>query len=137
MTLFGDYAQLLKTSCLELHRGREPTYIAPVRDGVAAPEREWIRITDGPVDGRSWWAPDGNLLYVLSDRDGSQCIWAQRLDPATKRPQGPAFGVYHLHGRRRSLVGAPFGYAMAPDKLYFALQETTGNIWLADPEAAR
>jgi Tol biopolymer transport system component len=122
---------------LELQQGRLPTYIAPVRDGVAAPEREWIRITEGPVDGRSWWAPDGNLLYVLSDRDGSHCIWAQPLDPTTKRPQGPAFGVYHLHGRRRSLANSPFGYAMARDKLYFALQETTGNIWLADPQAAR
>ena len=122
---------------LELQPGREPTFIAPVRNGVAAQESEWIQITEGPVDGRSWWAPDGNLLYILSDRDGSQCIWAQRLDPTTKRPLGPAFGVSHLHGRRRRLASSSFGYGMAPDKLYFPVEETTGNIWLAEPQGTR
>ena len=117
---------------LELQAGHEPTFIAPVRNGVAAQESEWIKITDGPVDGRSWWSPDGNLLYVLSERDGWPCIWGQRLD-AAKRPQGPAFAVYHLHGRRRTLASAPFGYGMAVDKLYLALEQTTGNIWLAEP----
>ena len=122
---------------LELQPGREPTFIAPVRNGVAAPESEWIKITDGPIDGRSWWSPDGNLLYFLSDRDGAQCIWAQRLDPTAKRPVGPAFAVSHFHARRRSLNSAPFGYGMAPDRLYFADEETTGNIWLAEPKSAR
>jgi Tol biopolymer transport system component len=122
---------------LEQQPGHEPTFIAPVRNGVAAQESEWIQITNGPVDGRSWWSPNGNLLYFLSDRDGSQCIWAQKLDPVAKHPLGPAFAVYHFHGKRRFLSSAPFGYGMAPDKLYFALQETTGNIWLADPQGAR
>jgi Tol biopolymer transport system component/predicted Ser/Thr protein kinase len=117
---------------LELEAGREPTFIAPVRNGVAAQESEWIQTSAGPTYGRSWWSPDGNLLYFLSDQDGSLCIWAQRLAPATKRPFGPPFAVYHFHGRRRSLSVLPFGYGLAPDKLYFGLQETTGNIWLAE-----
>jgi Tol biopolymer transport system component len=122
---------------LEQQPGHEPTFIAPVRNGVAAQESEWIQITNGPVDGRSWWSPDGNLLYFQSDRDGSLCIWAQKLDPATKQPVGPVFAVYHFHGKRRSLGSAHFGYGLAPGKLYFALEETTGNIWLADPQGAR
>ena len=122
---------------VEQEPGREPTFIAPVRSGVAAPESEWIQISAGTTYGRSWWSPDGNLLYFLSAQDGSLCIWAQRLEPATKRPLGPAFAVYHFHGQRRSLNVLPFGYGMAPDKLYFGLQETTGNVWLAEPQAAR
>jgi Tol biopolymer transport system component len=122
---------------VEQQPGREPTFIAPVLNGVAAAESEWIQVTNGPVDGRSWWSPDGNLLYFLSDRDGSWCIWAQKLDPMSKRPLGPAFAVYHFHGGRLALVSAYFGYGMAPDKLYFALQETRGNIWLAEPQGAR
>jgi Tol biopolymer transport system component len=121
---------------LELGPGHEPTVIAPVRNGVAAPESEWIRVTDGPIDGRSWWSPDGNLLYFQSDRDGSECIWAQKLDPASKRPVGPAFAVYHFHGGRRAR-SQTFGYGMAPDRLYFTQEETTGNIWLAEPQGAR
>jgi Tol biopolymer transport system component len=122
---------------LEQQPGHEPTFISPVRNGVAAQEDEWIRITDGPVDGRSWWSPDGNLLYYLSERDGSLCLWAQKLDKVSKHPLGPAFAVYHLHGRRHSLGSAGFGYGMGPDKLYFGLLETTGNIWMAEPQVAR
>jgi hypothetical protein len=122
---------------LEQQPGHEPTFIAPVRNGVAAQEDEWIQITDGPVDGRSWWSPDGNLLYYQSERDGSLCLWAQKLDKASKHSLGPAFAVYHVHGRRRSIRAAEFGYGMGPDKLYFSLLETTGNIWMAEPQVAR
>jgi Tol biopolymer transport system component len=121
---------------LELQPGHEQTFIAPVRNGVAAPESEWIQITNGPVDGRSWWSPDGNLLYFQSDRDGSLCLWAQKLD-AAKHPVGSAFAVYHFHGARREANSAQFGYGMAPDKLYLAVEETTGNIWLAEPQVPR
>lgn len=31
----------------------------------------------------------------FSDLEGFRCIWAQRLDPATKQPEGPAFAVRH------------------------------------------
>jgi hypothetical protein len=51
------------------------------------------------------WSPDSNLLYYLSKRDGFLCLWAQRLDPATKRPAGAACvardtpGVFMLEER--------------------------------------
>jgi hypothetical protein len=34
-------------------------------------------------------------------------------------------------------TGAAFLYGMAPDGLYFALVETTGNIWLAEPQGVQ
>jgi eukaryotic-like serine/threonine-protein kinase len=73
---------------MELKPGYTPTFIAPVRNGIAASEAEWKQITSQGSDGRIWWSPDGNLLYFLSDRDGSAaCIWGQRLDPRTKTPK--------------------------------------------------
>jgi eukaryotic-like serine/threonine-protein kinase len=112
----------------------KPLWIAAYRNGKAADEKEWILVSrDGDV--RPWWSPDGNLLYMVSQRDGAQCIWAQRLDPATKRPVGEAFAVYHIHGARVKVTSsglAFFGPAILPDSIIFGLDEETGNVWIGD-----
>ncbi len=112
----------------------EPLKIAPVRQGKAAAEAEWITVTDSVgTNRRPWWSPDGNLLYFVSTRDNYQCIWAQPLDPATKRPRGEPMAVYHSHEARRMLNpmgGAP---AMGGGRMVFALSEQSGNVWLAEP----
>ena len=80
-------------------------------------------------------SPDGNLIYFTSDRDGLQCLWAQRLNPTTKKPVGAAFRVHDLHSARRSLgnVFIPFQeIAVAKDKLVFPLNERTANIWMIE-----
>jgi hypothetical protein len=116
-------------------------FVAEVRgEGgeTPAPEESWIPITDGKgLDREAAWSPDGNLLYFLSDRDGFRCIWAQRLQPATKRPVGEPSAVLHFHHARRSLravgnnVGA-IGLSVAKGRLVFALGDVTGNIWLRE-----
>ena len=69
--------------------GQRAGKLGPVRDGKAAAEAEWITVsTTAGANRRPWWSPDGNLLYFLSTRDNYQCIWAQHLDPVTKRPRG-------------------------------------------------
>ena len=41
--------------------------IAPVRDGVAGKEAEWIAVTDGQYDDdKPQFSPDGNTVYFLS-----------------------------------------------------------------------
>jgi hypothetical protein len=75
------------------------------------------------------------MLYFVSYRDGFLCIWAIRLDPATKKPAGAPFAVYHSHGARLSLsncVLASIYIPVATDKLVLPLGERRGNIWLAD-----
>ena len=97
-----------------------------------------IPITDGKeMDLKSYWSPDGNLLYFLSDRDGFRCIWAQPLDAGNERPDGEAKSVLHFHGGRRSLRGvgnrvSAIRLSVARDQLVFALGELTGNIWMKD-----
>ena len=74
----------------------------------------------------------GNLLYFYSKRDGFMCIWAQRLDPASKRPSGAPFAVRHFHSARLAIppVGS-LGLAVAENKIVFTQRETAGNIWMA------
>ena len=111
--------------------------IVPFQAGGGPPEDQWITIvreTTAALD-KPRWSPDGNLLYYLSEADGFRCIRAQRLDPATKRPVGQAFDVYHSHSARRSLMNAWFGsleISVSADRLFFNLGETTGNLWLAE-----
>ena len=113
-------------------------FIAPIRTEASAGENEWIKVTNGPGEYRHpFWSPDGSLLYFLSDRDGFLCIWAQQLDPATKRPLGVPKDVYHVHSARRSFFNSAegvWGMSLTRNKLVFSMAEITGNIWMAEPE---
>ena len=113
-----------------------PVKIAPLRDGHAAGESEWITVAAYPGrNSRPWWSPDGNLLYFLSMKDSYPDIWAQRLHPVTKHPLGEAFAVYHFHETRRApnfLGAASFGPAVGKNQITFSLLEQSANIWIAE-----
>ena len=100
-------------------------------------DAEWIPATTEPSasDGRVAWSPDGNLLYFVSDRDGFRCLWAQRLEAASKRPVDRPVPVYHFHqtARRISHNIARPGVAVARDKIVLALEERRGNVWMLEP----
>ena len=111
--------------------------IAPFPGNGAPTADQWITIAEETKAGldKPRWSPDGNLLYYVSEADGFRCIRARRLDPATKRPSGQPFDVYHSHSARRSLMNAWFAWleiSVSPDKVFFNLGETTGNIWMAE-----
>ncbi len=114
---------------------RRQLFTAPIRAGALSRQADWIPITDGTaMDREGVWSPDGNLLYFQSDRDGFRCIWAEHLDPATKRPKGQIFPVLHFHGNRRSLISLARTSPMSvtAGKMTLSLGETTGNIWMMD-----
>lgn len=131
----------------ETSRNARRIFIAP--DRKQSSEKDWIPIgwsdsemsdlnQDPPVDLLPSWSPDGKLLYFLSGRDGFRCIWAQRLDPATKRPAGLPFHVQHFHRSRRSLLrivtarSPQIGFRVYRDRAFFSMDEVTGNVWIAD-----
>jgi hypothetical protein len=109
--------------------------VAPISDGQGhVDSASWIPITDqkGWAD-KPRWSPDGRLVYYVSERDGFRCVWAQRLDPASRRPQGEPFAVHHEHGASlslRNLLLPNLGLAVARDRLVFNAGAQTGNIWL-------
>ena len=113
---------------------RRRLYVVRFRGDVPLAESEWVAVTDGRFsDDKPRFSPDGNLVYFISNRDGFICLWAQRLEPATKQPLGSAFVVHHFHGSLSiANVGLGwFGVAVAPDHIVFNPAELTGNIWMA------
>jgi Tol biopolymer transport system component len=108
-------------------------FVASVHEFKVAAESGWIVVAD---DGEApAWSPDGSLLYFWSDRDGSPCLWAQRLDPSSKRPTGPPLNIQHFHGRGlswRNLYLGPPDLAVVRDRIVFNLGEHTGNVWMTE-----
>ncbi|MGD0776818.1 MAG: protein kinase [Candidatus Solibacter sp.] len=113
-------------------------FVAPIDGPLPAPRARWIAVTDGASEEMEpAWSPNGELLYFLSDRDGFRCIWARRLNGATKQPAGEAFAVLHFHRARRSLrrmtgTTGLIGLSVAPGRMVFSFGELTGNIWLEE-----
>jgi Tol biopolymer transport system component len=123
--------------------GTAKVWIAPLDRNRPLPVSEWIAITDGKaVERDPYWGTNSDLLYFISERDGFRCIWAQRLDPTTKKPSRKAFPIWHFHSARRSLrrVGS-YGYltglSVGGDRMVFALAQPTGSIWLEEKARAK
>ena len=96
------------------------------------PREDWIAVTDASSSATgAWWSPDGNLLYFLSNRDGRTGIWAQRLQAEAKRPVGSPIEINHVGQVGRAVGGR---ISVAGDRLVFNLTETTGNIWMMEPQ---
>jgi serine/threonine protein kinase/Tol biopolymer transport system component len=114
--------------------GGRTIYAAPV-SGKAVSERESTLLVEGTsYEDSPRWSADGRLIYFISERDGHSCIWAQRLDPVTKRPSGSPFAVHHVH-QARAMLNRPRGWgpiSVAGDRLVFVLAEIGGNIWMAE-----
>jgi Tol biopolymer transport system component len=134
---------------------RIETYVARAADASAAQDA-WLRIPIGRSYADAWWfvrgptfrttrnlSPlwdaGGDLLYYVSDRDGHACIWAQRLDPRTKQPQGEPYALRHLHQPATSsaILGAPMFLAGSRDRLFFPEWTVSSNIWTAKVEPGR
>ena len=110
--------------------------VAPFRPGSPPAKAEWVPVTPLESDVRPCgWAPSGRVLYLLSSRDGFRCLYAQRIDAATGRPEGPAILVRHLHNIRgpegggASIVSTGAGNAVAKNQLLLDYPVNTVNIW--------
>ncbi len=73
-------------------------------------------------------------MYFTSNRDGFTCMWALRLDPKTKRPQGAPFAIQHFHGSQRIYAGISESNHMevnvAKDKIVTNLDDIRSDIWM-------
>ena len=109
-------------------------FVAPYQGPDAIPKRDWMHITGGDFfDDKPRWSPDGSLIFFTSARDGSRCLWMQRLNPETKSPVGVPVPVHHLHFGRRSVanVGAALAdIAVVRDGVILPQTELKGNVWM-------
>ncbi len=117
-------------------------FVIPLRPGYPKLDfKECIPITSGTsFDREAVWSTDDSMIYFLSERDGFRCIWAQKLDPVSKRPRGEPYGVLHFHRVYRSLSSVPgsvagIGLTVQGNQLLFSLGEVTGNVWMQRDEA--
>ena len=55
-------------------------------------------------------------------------------DPATKQPRGEPTAVHHVHreGRRLYTDLVPLGLTVARDRLVYATDSMTSEIWMAE-----
>jgi Tol biopolymer transport system component/predicted Ser/Thr protein kinase len=115
-------------------------YAAPFAPHRPPPQSEWIAVLASPdAHPNPHWSPDGGVLYFSSDRDGHNCVWAQKLDRITKHPVGPPFAVAHFHARSAAMT-APSAWlpvVLAPDALLVTLQERSGQIWMLKPSTGK
>jgi len=115
--------------------GRVAMYIAPI-GGVPAPETDWVLLFDEKSYlGSPAWSPDGTYLYYLSQREGPCLVWAQKLDPKSKKPDGASRVAFRPPGRLN--LNLPQGngtVAVGRDKLALYASEGTGNIYMATPK---
>jgi len=108
--------------------------IAPVGGPKPVPESAWIKLAEVGAEDRANWSPDGNTLYFSWARDGYHCLWGQRIDARSHRPEGEAFAVAHLHGRASF---DPEGWSAAGGRIAMVLNEGTGTIWMMSRRGAR
>jgi Tol biopolymer transport system component len=127
--------RLLVFTELRPGRARRINLVPFTGDAVAG--SQWTVLVDGAdFDRQPVWSPSGDLIYFLSDRDGTRCIWAQRIDRSTGKPVGDAFAAHHIHQVRYHLndVGDPaaVGLTVVNGQMYFAGFEIRSNVWIAE-----
>lgn len=105
--------------------GRNRIFVAPVRDGKAAPESEWIRIGEDSQRVSPFWSSDGRRLYWIEPGR----LMTQELDPATKTPRGGARKAFEPPAGYRFPSSNRIGLSWSPTELFFTLEETKGNLW--------
>jgi eukaryotic-like serine/threonine-protein kinase len=113
-------------------------YVVPFAPDRPPPRAEWIAVLQSPdAHPNPHWSPDGSILYFSSERDGYNCLWAQKLDRTTKKPRDAPFAVQHFHERAAALTAPSFWLpvVMAPNALLVTLEERSGQIWMVKPPA--
>ncbi len=115
--------------------GRAAISVAPLGPGPASP-REIVSIIESDhFLSNPRWSPNGRFVYYLSERSGCCGLYAQKLDPQTKKPLGQARAVFFTQGEHVNL-NFPRGLGfidVAADKIVFAVDEITSNIFLVKP----
>jgi len=110
----------------------EQLFVAPLDSDIPVEPSRWITITRLEYfDAGPHWSRDGRMLYFTSDRDGSTCLWAIRLDQTTKKPLGEPFPVRHFHANPRQYSSRVYPiFSVGPDRLVISLEQVQSDLWM-------
>jgi len=110
--------------------GCPSSFIAPITEARQSC-KDWIAL---PTAGAIWglrWSQQGDVLYFFSTRDGTRCIWGQRVSLPDYRPVGKQFAVQHFH-RYQPIPRPDSGISVAGGRLAVWFQDSQSSIWMAE-----
>jgi Tol biopolymer transport system component len=111
-------------------------YVTQFSGELPGPKEWTVAVEGADYERQPFWGPDGNLIYFLSERDGTRCIWAQRVDKKNGQPVGAAFPAHHMHQVRHNLIDIPdtasIGLSIAGGQMFYSSFELQSNVWLAE-----
>jgi Tol biopolymer transport system component len=108
-------------------------FVAPLNARLPIEPTRWIAVTSlgHDIDAQAQWSRDGRMLYFTSNRDGSTCLWAVRLDAATKKPLGEPFAVRHFHASPRMYSTAVYPiFSVGSDRIVISLEQVQSDLWM-------
>jgi Tol biopolymer transport system component len=110
----------------------EQLFVAPLDTGLPVEPERWIAVTGLKYfDSNPKWSHDGRQLYFMSTRDGSNCLWAVRLDARTKGPVGAPFAVRHFHESPRQYSDAVWPiFSLGLDRVVISLEQVQSDLWM-------
>ena len=114
--------------------------IAPLSAEQPVSSGAWIQLVAAEPDARpSGWSPDGSLVYFVSARDGTRCLYAQRIDRTSGAAVREPILVRHFHGGRNvyrtglNVLSTGPANAVTSGFFLYDLSDLTANIWLMQP----
>ena len=117
--------------------GAQSIVVARLGVEEPVPASAWTEIIAPELDARpAGWSPDGNLLYFLSARDGTRCLYALRIDRASGTAIGEPSVVQHFHGGRVGFIGGFNVVSTGPAKasaggsFLYDISAWSANVWL-------
>lgn len=108
-------------------------YVAPFAPGHPPARSEWVEVLRSPfAHPNAAWSADDRTIYFSSERDQHNCLWAQRLDPATKHPRGEPFAVRHFHDPAEVMIAPSLWRQLvaARNQAIVSLDAQSGGIWM-------
>ena len=110
----------------------EQIFVAPLKGSLPVSPERWIPITGlDHFDSDTAWSRDGNLLYFTSICDGSNWLWAVRLDSPTKKPVREPYAVRHFHANPCQFSSAIWPlFAVGPDRIFINPEQVQSELWM-------
>ena len=124
-------------------------WMSILRPALVKPQLFVVRLDPASIQNKTMWteiprprlagfsgvfSPDGNTLYYPDTTDGPRCLWAQRLDPVSKRPIGKPFAAMHFHSESLRLESPKLnlGLVVSAERLCISLEARSGSIWMLE-----